>query len=177
MFNYSYSSSTFSFWFLNESGIKVSYADWESLQSEFLSQLAILYELIDNGNGEIIESICEIDNIDILKLSEIDKRILGLPEIYPYEIFIESDGILTHQNFKFKKGFYDFCPNGTRLTVERKGAIITLFEKEYLLSENQYIVCETIDVFNALPESEKGSIINLKKLDEIKFLSKKVGFH
>jgi len=175
MFNNSYSSSTYSFWFLNESGIKVSYSDWESLQSEFLSQLAILYELIDNGNAEIIESICEIEHIDILKLSEIDKKILGLPEIYPYEIFIESDGILTHQNFKFKKGFYDFCPNGNRLTAERNGAIITLFEKEYLLSENQYLVCEMIDVFNSLPETEKGSIINLKKLAEIKSLSKKSG--
>ena len=65
MFNNSYSSSTYSFWFLNESGIKVLYSDWESLQSEFLSQLAILYELIDNGNAEIIESICEIEHIDI----------------------------------------------------------------------------------------------------------------
>jgi SNF2 family DNA or RNA helicase/HJR/Mrr/RecB family endonuclease len=98
-----------------------------------------------------------------------------VPNGYPYEIFIESDGVLTQNAFKFKYGFYDFAPNGTRLNAKRKGAIIIIEETEYLLTENQYQICEAIDEFNNLADSKKGNVINLKKLSELKTLSKESG--
>ena len=171
MFSYTYNNSFFSFYFLNELGSKIPVSNWEELQLKFLSQLAILNELQDNGLADYTEYSCEVDSLEILKLSEIDKQILDLPNSYPYEIFIEPDGTLTHNTFKFKYGFYDFSPNGTRLNTQRRGAIINVEENEYLLSENQYKICEAIEDFNNLVESQKGNVINLKKLSELKTLS------
>lgn len=168
-------NNKFSFYFLTESGSKVSVSEWEKLQSEFLSQLAILIELHDNGLADYTDNSCEIESIDILRLNEIDKQILDLPNAYPHEIFVESDGTLTHHSFKFKYGFYDFAPNGTRLKATRNGAILEVEEIEYLLSENQFLLCQAIDEFNSLSESEKGNITNLKKLSELKSLTKENG--
>ncbi len=165
----------FSFYFLDKSGDKISVSDWDRLQSEFLSQLAILSELHDNGLADYTENSCEVESINILKLNDIDKLILELPNSYPYEILVESDGTLTHNSFKFKYGFYDFVPNGTRLKTSRNGAIIKIDQTEYLLSENQYLLCEAIEEFNSLPDVEKGNVTNLKKLSELKTLSKESG--
>ncbi|WP_337045273.1 SNF2-related protein [Emticicia sp. 17c] len=175
MFKYKQDNNKFSFYFLNESESNISVSKWEKLQSEYLSQLAILNELHDNGLANYTENSCEIDSIDILRLNDIDKQILDLPKGYPYEIFVESDGILTHNSFKFKYGFYDFAPNGTRLKTIRNGAILQVEENEYLLSENQYLLCQAIDEFNYLSDSEKGNFTNLKKLSELKSLSKDSG--
>lgn len=165
----------FSFYFLTEFGNKISISDWEKILSEFISQLAILAELKDNGLANYTDDSCEVEIVDILKLNDIDKQTLELPNSYPYEILVESDGTLTHNSFKFKYGFYDFAPNGTRLKVSRNGAIIKIEETEYLLSENQYLLCEAIEEFNNLPDVEKGNVTNLKKLSELKTLSKESG--
>lgn len=172
---YTHDNSIFSFFFLNLSGNKIPVTDWQELQSEFLSQLAILGELHDNGLADYTEYSCEVESIDISRLSEIDKQILELPYGYPYEIFIEPDGVLTQNTFKFKYGFYNFCPNGTRLNTSRNGIIIKVADNEYLLSENQYKLCKAIDEFNSLADSHKGNVINLKKLSEVKALSKESG--
>jgi HJR/Mrr/RecB family endonuclease len=168
-------SNNFSFYFLNKSGNKIPVSNWEELQLEFLSQLAILKELQDNGLADYTEYSCDIESIEILKLSEIDKQILDLPNSYPYEIFIESDGVLSQNTFKFKYGFYDFSPNGTRLNTKRNGTVIYVDDTPYLLSENQYKICEAIEEFNNLIESQKGNVINLKKLSELKTLSNESG--
>lgn len=172
---YLYDSNRFSFYFLNESGSKVPVSDWEKLQTEFLSQIAILTELHDNGIADYTDKSCKIESIYILRLNDIDKQILDLPNSYPYDIFVESDGTLTHNSFKFKYGFYDFAPNGTRLKTTRNGALIKVEESEYLLSENQFLLCQAIDEFNSLPENEKGNVTNFKKLSELKSLSKQSG--
>lgn len=172
---YLYDKNKFSFYFLNKSESKIPVSEWQNLQSEFLSQLAILNELQDNGLADYTDNSCEVESIHILKLSEIDKQILELPNHYPYEILIESDGVLTNNAFKFKYGFYDFCPNGTRLETKRNGAIIRVYENEYILSESQYLICDAIDEFNSLNELEKGNVINLRKLSELKNLSKESG--
>ena len=168
-------SNNFSFYFLNKSGNKIPVSNWEELQSEFLSQLAIFSELQDNGLADYTEYYCEVDSLEIVKLSDIDKQILDLPNSYPYEIFIESDGVLSQNTFNFKYGFYDFSPNGTRLNTKRNGAIIYVDDTPYLLSENQFQICEAIEEFNKLIDSEKGNVINLKKLSELKTLSNESG--
>jgi len=172
---YTNENDKFSFHFHDNSGNNIAVSDWGRLQAEFLSQLAILTELHDNGLADYTENSCEIESRDVLRLSEIDQQILDLPNGYPYEIFVESEGTLTHNSFKFKYGFYDFAPNGTRLETNRNGAIIKIEESEYLLSENQYQLCRAIDEFNTLLDNEKGNVVNLKKLSELKSLSKESG--
>lgn len=175
IFKYINHNNNFSFFFQNQLGVKVSVSDWEVLQTEFLSQIAILKELHDNGLADTTENSYKVESLSIVRLSEIDKQILGLPNDYPFEIFIESNGTLTHNSFKFKYGFYDFCPNGTRLNVKRNGLIININEDKFLLTENQYQICEAIDEFNGLSDTDKGNVTNLKKLSEIKTLSKESG--
>lgn len=172
---YTHDNNKFSFYFLNKLGIEIPISEWEKLQSEFLSQLAILTELKENGFADFTEFSCVVDSTEILKLSDIEKQILDLPRSYPYEIFIESDGVLSQNTFKFKYGFYDFSPNGTRLNTKRNGTIIYIDDSPYLLTENQYKICESIEEFNNLIESQKGNVINLKKLSELKSLSHESG--
>jgi SNF2 family DNA or RNA helicase len=95
-----------------------------------------------------------------------------LPDEYPYEIYIQSDGQLNQNSFKFKYGFYDFAPNGSRFQVERNGAIIKINDTQYLLSENQYQVCEALDSFNNLSEADSTFQNNLKRFADIKTISK-----
>jgi SNF2 family DNA or RNA helicase/HJR/Mrr/RecB family endonuclease len=59
--------------------------------------------------------------------------------------------------------------------VSRDGCIINLEDIIYLLTENQFKICEAIDEFNNLRESDKGNLINFKKLSELKSLSKESG--
>lgn len=172
---YTFDNKFFSFFFIDNSGSLIPVLDWAKLQMEFLSQLAIINELQDNGFADYTINTCEIQCIEILKLSDIDKQILDLPKDYPYEIFIESDGVLSQNTFKFKYGFYDFSPNGTRLKSKRNGVVIYVDENQYLLSENQYRICEAIEEFNNLNDSEKGNVVNLKKLSELKTLSNESG--
>ena len=175
MFRYTYDNNKFSFYFINQSGNKIPVSNWVELQLEFLSQLAILNELQDNGLADCTEYSCVVDSLEIIKLSDIDKQILDLPNSYPYEIFIESDGVLSQNTFKFKYGFYDFSPNGTRLNTKRNGTIIYVDDTPYLLSENQFKICDAIEEFNNLIDSQKGNVINLKKLSELKTLSNESG--
>ena len=168
-------NNNFSFYFLDQSGNKIPVSNWAELQSEFLSELAILNELRDNGLADCTEYSYEVDSLEILKLSDIDKQILDLPNSYPYEIYIESDGELSKNTFKFKYDFYDFSPNGTRLNTKRNGTIIHVDDTPYLLSENQFKICAAIEEFNNLNDSQKGNVINLKKLSELKTLSKESG--
>lgn len=175
IFKYRYNNNIFSFYFLDNSESRIPISGWNTLQTEFLSQLAIINELHDNGLADYTENSCEVDSVNIVRLNEIDKLILGLPNIFPFEILIESDGVLTNNSFKFRYNFYDFFPNGSILKTKRIGAIINIEECEYLLNESQFLICEEIDEFNKLPDSFKGNVINLKKLSEIKLLSKERG--
>src|SRR5690554_968455 len=90
------------------SGEIVPFVEWSNFQSEYLSQLSIIQELVDNGLATPKDSIVEIEAEDILTLDEIDKRLLDLPSDYPFVIYIEADGILSQGSFKFKYGFFDF---------------------------------------------------------------------
>src|ERR1700735_5299333 len=114
MFSYQH-NDTFSFFILDNSGIKIPMPQWAELQDNYLSQLSILNEFVDNGLGIETTDACEVDTLPILKLSDIDRQILGLPYNYPYEIYIQAVGTLNQSSFNFRYGFYDFVPNGNLL--------------------------------------------------------------
>lgn len=162
---------TFSFFILDNSGNKIPVSDWQRHQEKHLSELSILSELCDNGFAEHTSHTCEVEPIEILKLNEIDKQILCLPEHYPYEIYIQSEGQLNQVTFKFKFDFYDFTPNGNRLTANRNNAVIEIEGRTYLLSANQYLICEALQNFNSLTVKERTFQNNLKCFADIKTLS------
>lgn len=161
----------FLFFLESTTGEIVPFVEWSNFQSEYLSQLSIIQELVDNGLATPKDSIVEIEAEDILTLDEIDKRLLGLPSDYPFVIFIEADGILSQGSFKFKYGFFDFVPNGNRLFFDREGAILKNSGTQYLLSLNQFKVLEAIEAFNSLPESSRTFHHNLTCFADIKSLS------
>lgn len=165
-------SNNFFFSIENNGGYRIPILNWYDLKNDFLAQLSILFELHDNGIADFKNDACEVETLEILKLSDISKQILGLPDEYPYEIYIQSEGQLNQNSFKFKYGFYDFAPNGTRFLAERNGAIISVKGSEYLLSENQYLICEALDRFNNLTETERTFQNNLKCFADIKTISK-----
>jgi SNF2 family DNA or RNA helicase/HJR/Mrr/RecB family endonuclease len=165
-------NKNFSFFIRNNDGFRIPISNWEDVKNDFLAQLSILHELHDNGSADFSVDSCEVEILEILKLSEISKQILGLPDEYPYEIYIQSDGQLNQNSFKFRYGFYDFAPNGTRFQAERKDATVSINGTVYLLSENQYLVCEALDSFNALAETERTFQNNLKRFADIKTISK-----
>ncbi|MCS7074209.1 MAG: hypothetical protein NZ108_07065, partial [Bacteroidia bacterium] len=167
-FNY---QNGFHFFLLDEAGNKIPVSCWKQFQENFLAQFSILYELYENGRADFTQYECLIETLEILKLNEINKQILGLPEEYPFELYIQSDGQLNQTSFKFKYGFYDFAPNGTRFQTIRNGAILSIQDKNYLLSEAQYQICEALDEFNRLPESERTFSKNLIRFADIKSLS------
>ncbi len=149
----------------------IPFDEWCNYQSEYLSQLSIIQELIDNGLATTKDSIVEVETEDILTLDEIDKRLLGLPSDYPFVIFIEADGILSQGSFKFKYGFFDFVPNGNRLFFNRDGVVLRNTETQYLLSLSQFKVLDAIEAFNSLPESSRTFHHNLTCFADIKSLS------
>lgn len=170
MFNWDF-NKTFSFYILDDSGNRIAVSDWELKKDEYLTQISILNELYDNGFAERTAYTCEVEPIEILNLNEIDKQVLCLPEHYPYEIYIQSNGQLNQSTFKFNFGFYDFTPNGNRLSAKRMGAVIDVEGRQYLLSENQFLICEALDNFNSLTETERTFKNNLKCFADIKSLS------
>src|SRR5690606_10608236 len=146
-------------------------SEWSQYDSEFLSQLSILREQHDNGNAEYTKDSCVVNTLQILNLSDIDKQILGLPEAYPYVIYVQSKGQLNQDTFQFNYGFFDFAPNGTQFIAQRKGPILKIKNVDYLLSGNEYDVCEAIDAFNQLPQKDRTFSSNLKRFSKIKALS------
>ena len=163
----------FSFFILDNSGVYVDVIEWPQKQTEYLSQLSILNELSDNGFADYSAKSCEVEVSEILNLSEIDKQLLNLPNNYPYDIYIQSDGQLNQNTFKFKYGFYDFIPNGSKLQVKRNGPVLEIDDNYYLLSPSQYCVCEEIDNFNLLGEGARTYQHNLKCFADIKSFSSK----
>lgn len=155
----------------SSTGERVPFSEWDNFQSEYLSQLSIIQELVDNGVATTTDSVVEIEAEDILTLDEIDKRLLGLPSDYPFVIFIEADGILSQGSFKFKYGFFDFVPNGNRLFFNRDGVVLKNTETQYLLSLSQFKVLHAIEAFNSLPESSRTFHHNLTCFADIKSLS------
>lgn len=170
MFDFRFNNS-FLFYVIDKEGDKIPVNNWNDQKEMYLSQLAILYELVDNGVAEFTIDTCVVEASEILRLNEIDKQILSLPEDYPFDIYIQSDGQLNQNSFKFKYGFYDFAPNGTRFQFERKGPIISIDKIKYLLSEKQYQICEALDQFNFLPEIERTFKNNLNRFADIKSFS------
>lgn len=161
----------FEFFVENENGLKYPTDCWDDIREQYLSQFSILNELVDNGFAVATKHHCKVDVIEVLNLNNIDKQVLFLPTDYPYEILIQSNGQLNQKTFKFKYGFYDFFPHGNKLNVKRNKPLVEIEGRIYLLSLNQYLVCEALDSFNSLPDDSKTFHSNLTDFAGIKSIS------
>lgn len=170
MFRWKFKNN-FVFDLIETNGTTIQTSKWYEFSQENISQLAILKELIENGFAEIREYECEINVFEILKLDNIDKQILDLPSPYPYEIYISSIGQLNQNTFLLKYRFYDFVPNGNDLNPDKNGPLLSINNRKYLLSNNQFKLCKAIDEYNSLNQSEKSFNGNLIRFSEIKSLS------
>ncbi len=144
--------------------------EWEQEKS-YTAHKAILDELAENGFAEVKETCYEVHPEDIYQLADFERQVLELPDFYPYEIYVQADGMLNQATFKYKYGFYDFAPNGNRFKASRKGPVISFDSRTYLLQKPQFLLCEAIDKFNSLVEKDKTFQNNLLNFSDIKDLT------
>lgn len=132
-----------------------------------------LVELINNGYAEKLdnESI-QIPFDSIYKLTEYAIYSLGLPEFYPFELFIRTNGkALVDDEFSFTYDFLSFSGLGDRLFFKVIGNI--LFENEtmvYLLDEPQFQLCSLIDQKKKF-ESVEDKLLFLHQLKKMSLTS------
>lgn len=137
-------------------------------------QKAILSSLTDNGIGEQNQDVFSIPAEGIYELSDGQRRILGLPDEYPYSIFIENEGLINRADFKYS---YHFTRNGERgrfKVNDKQLPIIEITSQDgnsftYILPQDHYCVLRAIDLCN---NSEfKDASTNYNALARIKELA------
>ena len=141
-----------------------------------LSDGAIYYEplqsLVDNGYGKKCDYSFIIPFVNIYELDSIELEMLEFPLQYPFEIYIQADGLITKQDFKYDISYCNFAPSGTRFIVNSlSGSILNLDIQNYLLSKEQYRLISAIEEFNNLPAEHKKANANLSCFANIKELS------
>ena len=105
--------------FFNEQNVAIKY--WDILQK------SVLMELCDNGLATYTENSVEVTPENIYQLDEIERKILGLPNEYPYDMYVEANGsTLTQGDFNYKISFYSFFPGGCILPYEVKGCFVVV---------------------------------------------------
>lgn len=165
-------NNKFIFTFFDREKNQVSFSCFDSFSTTNFSQFSILNELVENGLAEIQNGSVHVETLQILSLEEIDKCILNLPDLYPYELVIRSFGQLNQDTFKYIYSFFEFYPHGNLLPSSHDGPCVIISDRVYLLSLNQYKLCNAIDDFNSLPTQQKTFSNNLFKFSSIKELSK-----
>jgi len=169
MFKWKIENNQFVF-FVQEDGQNVNVSEW--INSDNIIYFNSLQLLIDNGFGlQEIDRIV-IPSINIYELCNIDKEIIGLPSFYPFDLYVQSDGQLNQNDFKYTVDFYSFAPGGERFSAKRQGPIVKIKDSLYLLTKEQYELCSAIEEFNDLDLKNKFFSDNLVKFSNIKNLSK-----
>lgn len=146
------------------------------IKEGFASEYGSLQELVDNGSGEATETEYLIPFLGIYELDELEREAFGLPPLYPFDLYIQPEEIITRPNFKYQYSFRTFAPNGDILQLKSiQGPIVSLglanLVQSYLLTKEEYQLVTAIDEFNALPSEEKTANGNLIKFSDIKSLS------
>lgn len=145
-----------------------------SLDSE--DQKAILSSLTDNGIGEQNDNVFTIPGAGIFELSDGQRRILGLPDEYPYSIFIENDGLINRPDFKYVIHFTKKGERGRFKLKSNNSPVIEIISEDgnlfkYILPQEHYCVLQEIDMCNN--GEFKDSSSNYNALARIKNLAAK----
>ncbi len=172
MLNWKVNNDTIEFSFINDDNELVNIEVLEeNLTSENFSSYLLLKELVENGQADIKDDKFFIGNVELTQLKELDQRILELPPLYPFEIRVDSDSQLHLADFSYK---WYFCEHklGQPIIAKKTGCILELETNEsYILSYEQYELCEILDEYNRIPSKKKSIEINYEYFDKIKDLA------
>ena len=153
----------------------IQYADTlprEAYQAQ--AQWLLLRELLDNGQAELSDMEVHIPFEEVCCLNLREQELLGLPDPYPFEIEIQSDGTLNQPEFRYNYRFLK--PDGKPLYPARIGCVLRLTEEwAYLLTHEQFMLLEELDAFNARDTADKNFQINLIEFAKIKGLTQNTG--
>lgn len=138
------------------------------------AQWVLLKELFDNGQAEWSDTGIFIPCEEVCRLDFVEQSLLGLPEPYPFDLEIRSDGTLNQPEFRYNYQFLN--PDRKPLHPQRIGCILRLTEEcAYLLTQEQYVLLDSLDAFNGLEETDKNFQSNLLKFAKIKGLANQTG--
>jgi HJR/Mrr/RecB family endonuclease len=128
----------------------------------------VLKELIDDGQAIPDGDGIRMSHDHVSAMPEVDQQFLQMPPQYPFDIYLDTQGTFTDPGMVY---LLEFCEHrdGKRIRVERTGCLIRCEEgPSYILSSEQYALCESVDKFNALPRSQKRLADNLTEFAAIK---------
>ena len=138
------------------------------------AQWLLLKELLDNGQAEISDTSILIPCEEVCCLELAEQQLLGLPEPYPFDISLRSDGTFNQSEFRY---LYEFLkPDLKPLHPKRIGCVLRLTETwGYLLTGEQFALLEEVDAFNARNATDKDFQTNLLEFAKIKGLASQTG--
>ncbi len=138
------------------------------------AQWLMFKELLDNGQAESSDAGIYIPYEEVCRLDSVEQELLGLPELYPFELEIRSDGTFNQSEFRYN---YQFLKSdGKSLHPTRTGCVLRLTEEwAYLLTYGQFTLLEELDAFNARDAGDKNLEANLIEFAKIKGLAKETG--
>ena len=138
------------------------------------AQWLLLKELLDNGQAESSDTCIHISFEEVCHLESVEQELLGLPERYPFEIEIRSDGTFNQPTFRYNYQFLK--PDWKPLHPTRTGCILRLTKEwAYLLTREQFTLLEELDAFNTRDTTDKSFEANLIEFAKIKGLAKETG--
>lgn len=168
MISYSATSDYLSFTF-NKDGKDLDFQQWKQ-DEEACVYFELLQEFIDNGSAVIEGYACNVSWHAVYQLTTYERHALGLPEQYPYAIYIQSHGLLKDKGFRYDISYRE-SKLGRRYKVTRAGAIIDTAKKKFLLRQEQFALVDAIDEYNSLPFESKSFNGNLIAFSQLKELS------
>jgi len=124
----------------------------------------VVNDLIVNGTATTEGNKITILYEDLSQLDEFEYSTLKLPELYPFDIFIDIVGSgLKDLNLKLRYSFQDFAhKNGSGNILFSKNQLIGAYLKsdyEYLLNSNQFKLINEIEVINSSNYSNSNDIL------------------
>ncbi|RKU21199.1 helicase SNF2 [Candidatus Poribacteria bacterium] len=140
----------------------------------YQAQWLLIKELLDNGQAEASDTCIHIPFEEVCRLESVEQELLGLPELYPFEIEIRSDGTFNQPEFRYNYQFLK--PDWKPLYPKRTGCILRLTEEwAYILTREQFTLLEELDAFNTRDTTDKSFEANLIEFAKIKGIAKETG--
>ena len=134
-----------------------------------------LSALTDNGNARVDGNACVVPFESVYLLDKDDRKILGIPDLYPMAIRLRGKGMLHEASFRYQLDFLSHAPDGELFPVKATGNVIDTGNRFYLLSEAQFSLKKSVDAFDSTPEETRTFDSNLRAFSEIKSLALQAG--
>ena len=174
MIKYNYSKDYIELFYKTAHGEIIEFENWVSKMDNPVF-FNVCNDLIVNGTATLIDSKrVIIDYEDISQLDSFEYETLGLPEQYPFEIFLDIKGSgLTDTKLKVCYYFQDFAHgNGSGKNLffdkHRTGGYLKN-QLEFLLSSKQYLLIRKIEQINESQFDDSTAI--LKEVSKIQQLA------